>query len=159
MRHHRVLLALAIIGALCTTALSEEPIVIRGVGAKSCAVFAANYKLTPKLAEMVYDSWAQGFMSGMNISLFFEYKPMRTIPATDQLTSGIRQLCSRRPLADFYQIVSDYFEPLPEGSETRLAVFLDSLQGSFSSAGPSSSISTGSSSMSFAGSLTLSSYE
>jgi len=57
------------------TALADA--VVRGVGTQSCAEFAKAYKGDPKYAELVYLSWAQGLMSGLNIQLSFENKPKR----------------------------------------------------------------------------------
>ena len=41
--------------------------VMRGVGALSCAEVAQAYRDSPKIAEAMYVSWAQGFMAGLNL--------------------------------------------------------------------------------------------
>jgi hypothetical protein len=38
-----------------------------GDGMDSCAVFAQEYAANPDAAENVYFTWAQGFMSGLNL--------------------------------------------------------------------------------------------
>jgi hypothetical protein len=51
---------LAVVGSV------KAETILWGVGAKTCGIFASNYLINPKLADDVYHSWAQGFMSGIN---------------------------------------------------------------------------------------------
>jgi hypothetical protein len=85
---------------------------MRGVGTSSCAEFGIHYKKNPKLADLVYGEWAQGFMSGMNTQLLSDGKPARNIPAGDN--GQIRQLCDQRPSATYFEVVRNYFATLPE---------------------------------------------
>lgn len=83
---------------VCSPARAEDTSVMRGVGTYSCAHFGKSYKDDPKLAELVYGSWAQGFMSGLNAQRIIDGKPMRRLPAPqDGQDIGIRRLCDKRP--------------------------------------------------------------
>ena len=41
---------------------------MHGVGVTSCAEFARLYQGSPEYTELVFLSWGQGYMSGLNIS-------------------------------------------------------------------------------------------
>lgn len=113
--HERCGLLLAIAVVFCTTAIADNQIVMRGLGASSCAEFGIHYKKNAKLAHLVYGEWAQGFMSGMNTQLLSDGKPAREIPAQDDVQAlQLRQLCDQRPSATYFEVVRDYFNTLPE---------------------------------------------
>ena len=105
-----LLLTIAIV--FCTTAIADDQITMRGVGTSSCAEFRIHYRKNPKLADLVYGEWAQGFMSGLNAQLLSEGKPARNIPAADN--GQIRQLCDQLPSATYFHVVRGYFATLPE---------------------------------------------
>jgi hypothetical protein len=46
-----------------------EPAGTTGLGATTCGEFAEHYTKDPNLADLMYGSWAQGFMSGWNLEL------------------------------------------------------------------------------------------
>jgi hypothetical protein len=74
------LLAVVIVGAQCSTALADDtPGVVTGAGSHSCAEYGTQYKANPKIVEALYDSWTQGFISGLNISAASQHEPMRNI--------------------------------------------------------------------------------
>ena len=80
-----------------------------GAGTKSCAVFARTYKDKPKTAEMIYFSWAQGYMSGINAAAGTNNKDVRpanlnAMPVTAQ-QRYIRDFCARNPLKDYRDAV------------------------------------------------------
>jgi hypothetical protein len=110
----RTILAVVIMWMLCSAALAEEISVIRGVGTGSCAEFASTYNKNATVAELVYDSWGQGFMSGLNAELGSKREPMRNIPPSTNEFSRIRHACDEHPQAAFWEIVFDYFLSLPE---------------------------------------------
>jgi hypothetical protein len=49
-------------------ARSEQVITI-GAGMQTCAVFLAHYKGSVPSLENFYFSWAQGYMSGLNVAI------------------------------------------------------------------------------------------
>ena len=60
----RVILAV-FVEALTTTCFAYP---MHGVGVTSCAEFARLYQGSPEYTELVFFSWGQGYMSGLNIS-------------------------------------------------------------------------------------------
>jgi hypothetical protein len=110
----RAIIAFAVIAALCAPTHSEEGSAATGLGTQTCAVFAQHYKNDPKLADLAYGSWAQGFMAGLNFATGTD-KP-RNIAAltTAQHSSVFRSACDRRPLAKFIEIVLIHYFSLPE---------------------------------------------
>jgi hypothetical protein len=93
-----------------STAAVADDAVMRGAGAFSCAQFRAEYKKNPKMADLNWGTWAQGFMSRMNAQLVREHKPGKTLPDVASTYRAIRQRCDGHPLSAFWVIVFDYFE-------------------------------------------------
>ena len=56
--------------------VNAEPTAAKGVGVATCTEFAEKYKADPNLAETIYFSWAQGFMSGWNYKLLYLNQPV-----------------------------------------------------------------------------------
>src|SRR6516162_596709 len=87
-----------------------------GVGARSCAQFAEDYRQSPGVTEQVYFSWAQGFMSGMNFALSSDdkltYRDLNSSPAETQ-KAFIRKYCNDLPLGYFADAVLNLFNSLP----------------------------------------------
>ena len=110
----RTILAVVITWMLCSAALTEEGFVVAGPGAQSCAEFGLFYKKNPHSAELMVESWAQGFMSGINAERDSKGEPMRLIPPPDGEFSHIRRMCDEHPLLSVYRIILDYFQSLPE---------------------------------------------
>jgi hypothetical protein len=54
------------VGALTTLTCLAYP--MQGVGVTSCAEFARLYQGSPEYTELMFFSWGQGYMSGLNIS-------------------------------------------------------------------------------------------
>jgi hypothetical protein len=106
------------LASLCLRAEAKdnEPSSATGVGTQTCAVFAMHYRDNPKLAELVYGSWAQGFMAGLNFG-GGDQKNMRNVAAdsTEERWSHLRDFCDRRPLAIFMEGVMIYFFQLKVG--------------------------------------------
>ena len=80
-----------------------------GAGTKSCAVFARTYKDKPKTADMIYFSWAQGYMSGVNLAAGINNKDYRPANLNAMAVAVqqrfIRDFCDRNPLKDFREAV------------------------------------------------------
>ena len=95
--------------ALTSPATAARQYQSMGAGTRSCAVFARTYKEKPKSADMIYFSWAQGYMSGVNIAAGInnkDYRPANlnamTVAAQQRF---IRDFCDRNPLKDFREAV------------------------------------------------------
>lgn len=90
--------------AIVTTSapVKSEQAITKGVGTQTCAVFVAHYKGSIRSLENFYFSWAQGYMSGLNVAVGSEagnHKPadLNAIAPATQLRF-IRDYCERNPL-------------------------------------------------------------
>jgi hypothetical protein len=90
--------------AIVTTSapVKSEQAITKGAGTQTCAVFVAHYKGSIRSLENFYFSWAQGYMSGLNVAVGSEagnHKPadLNAIAPATQLRF-IRDYCERNPL-------------------------------------------------------------
>ena len=90
--------------------LAREEAAWAGVGTTSCANFASQFRKDPQLAEVIFMTWAQGFMSGLNT----QYLPphastdlLSTDYPSDRQAVFIRSYCDNHPLKDFVQAVME----------------------------------------------------
>jgi hypothetical protein len=86
---------------------------IQGFGATSCAEFAKLYQLAPQTEDGFY-YWAQGYMSGLNMSAAGNNLQMRELAgvALDQ-KRALRSYCADNPLKNYMDGVFDLFRKLP----------------------------------------------
>jgi hypothetical protein len=96
------------------TAKSAEA-AARGLGTLTCAKFAQVYRDDPDRADLLFGSWAQGFMSGRNVTLMRDKNVYRDLASetADEENLGIRQYCDAHPLVTFLQAVEIHFLTLP----------------------------------------------
>src|SRR5262249_42461238 len=94
---------------LTSLAIAAEQYQSMGAGTRSCAVFARTYKDKPKTAGMIYFSWAQGYMSGVNLAAGINNKDYRPANLNAMTVAAqqryIRDFCDRNPLKDFREAV------------------------------------------------------
>ncbi len=66
----KVILSLIIGFALTATSISvaREPNMKWGLGVRSCAKFSQDFQDDPVLWETLYFVWAEGYMTGFNVS-------------------------------------------------------------------------------------------
>ena len=111
----------AIAAGICIAAITSahaEYAAFNGIGVTSCAEFAQHFKLTPKAANLVYFSWAQGFMSGYNASALakgISGKDLNAETETDEEVH-IRDYCDLHPLVPYVRAVLDLYLSLPTGA-------------------------------------------
>ena|SRR5258707_2980319 len=89
---------------------------LMGVGASPCAGYSEEYGRNPTGADPVFFSWAQGFMSGLNLTQKALNKPiydLAAMPMQEQLTR-LRQLCAEKPLLPYAYAVQDLMKSFPE---------------------------------------------
>ncbi len=112
------LLILAVIGA-STAAFSSEHANGYGLGIDSCAVFAKKYTANPEVAESVYFTWAQGFMSGLNFVATANGSVYRVITGSDMTTqkADIRSYCEAHPLTQYVGAVIDLYQSFPTSQQ------------------------------------------
>jgi hypothetical protein len=77
---HRLGLFLAAICIIWPTACLAQDIVVSGVGAFSCGQLAQDYS-TLSDVEAVWFTWAQGFMSGLNMKMGIDQHQYRNLGA------------------------------------------------------------------------------
>jgi|GEM_PF-5281765 len=106
---------------LMTTISASAETALWGVGAKTCGIFASNYLINPKLADDLYHSWAQGFMSGLNyakVEATGDSRDLTAMPTEEQM-ARIKKYCNARPLADYVDAVMDLYKSLPENKKVQ----------------------------------------
>ncbi len=83
---------------------------IQGLGAQACASFASNFKKNPMM-EAFYFTWAQGYMSGLNMGLLAIGNEMTDLGDfdIDRQQSFIRRFCDQHPLKNYTDAVDDLF--------------------------------------------------
>jgi hypothetical protein len=87
---------------------------VQGAGAVSCAEFARMYQGDPVHVEDAFFSWAQGFMSGINLAAVTTQRPTRDLAgvATDQ-RRALRTYCANNPLRTYVDGVTEFYAKLP----------------------------------------------
>ena len=106
---------------LMTTISASAGTAIWGVGAKTCGIFASNYLINPKLADDLYHSWDQGFMSGLNytkVEATGDSRDLSAMPTEEQM-ARIKKYCNARPLADYVDAVMDLYNGFPQNKNTK----------------------------------------
>lgn len=105
--------ALVLLAALThTLAASASP--IQGLGATSCADFAFQYRKNPEMWELSYFTWAQGYMSGLNISAMGNGNRARDLGGDFSLQKQkLRAFCDQAPLKTYMNAVIDLWKSLP----------------------------------------------
>ena len=106
---------------LMTTISASAETALWGVGAKTCGIFASNYLINPKLADDLYHSWDQGFMSGLNYAKVEATDDSRDLSAmpTEEQMARIKKYCNAHPLADYVDAVMDLYKNLPENKKVQ----------------------------------------
>lgn len=112
----RSVAAVMLVSVISTQTMAQDSTAaMMGPGANSCAVFGQRYRVDPELVGTLYFTWAQGFMSGLNLMQLTLERPMRDLSAVsgpDQQML-IQSACNKRPLSLVAEVVQDYFHTLP----------------------------------------------
>jgi hypothetical protein len=86
-----------------------------GLGMRSCEEFSKAYKAQPALAETVYFTWAEGFMSGLSFMATAADIPpldLKKIDA-DSAKTDIKSYCNAFPQAPYYDAIIPIYNRLP----------------------------------------------
>jgi hypothetical protein len=85
-----------------------------GVGTQSCAVFANSYKSDPSMWELIYFSWAQGYMSRINTTAALHNIDNKNFRAANlnamsinSQQSFLRSYCDRNPLRSYSEAATE----------------------------------------------------
>jgi hypothetical protein len=110
-----VAVVFAVLGSGQCFAQAEKATIV-GVGMVSCLEFAKGYQQDPTSTEHYFFAWAQGYMTGLNSSMFATNKSRKNLGGwpLEQQKQHIRAFCDKRPLANFVLAVTDLFNNLPE---------------------------------------------
>lgn len=101
-------IAVLVAGFVAASAFAEEPEAGRGAGTSTCGEFADAYKRNPAM-EVLFFTWAQGYMSGWNIASMHEGNQPFALNAwnDEQQMSHIRYYCDAHPLQHYLLAVHD----------------------------------------------------
>jgi hypothetical protein len=105
----------AVAAMLMMAGSAHAEAVAAGVGVRTCALFAKDYQNNPTNAETIYNNWALGFMSGMNVVIEATNKPKRDLEAVsfDAKKQFMRDYCDVHPLSLYLGGVVELFGSLP----------------------------------------------
>ncbi len=107
--------------AFASTALAEELNVVSGVGGSSCGKFTNSYKENPAKTKSVYFSWAQGFMSSINLSRKMQNGTpidFGAMPSATQIT-WIRGYCQKNPMQTYLRAATELFLAVEQAQATK----------------------------------------
>ena len=88
--------------------------IAEGAGTYTCGEFGRFYANDPS-SEKLFFSWAQGFMTGVNLSISGQtgnHKNLDTKSSDDQMTD-IRRYCDAHPLGFYLDAAMDLFHNFP----------------------------------------------
>lgn len=102
----------AILAGQPTTSMAD--FAFAGVGAEPCGQLADEYRRHPSDAENAMMHWAQGFMSGWNMSLAptGEYRDLAAL-SLDVQKHVLHAYCDEHPLAEFMKAATELYFRLP----------------------------------------------
>ena len=102
-----------VIGIWIQPTYSKAEFFMAGIGAVSCGKVADGYRQDPSQVEGVMLTWAQGFMSGSNLSLGGgQYRDL-TAMTVDEQRKSLRAYCDSHPTAEFIEAAMDLYSKLP----------------------------------------------
>ena len=108
---HIVLAALLI----KSTIAIADPIGVAGAGDRSCAEIAKFFRQNPDQTSVIVFSWAQGYMSGLNVAGGASGREVRDLSGmtTKDEESAIQNYCEEHPMSDLATAVMDLYKTLP----------------------------------------------
>ena len=89
-----------------------------GVGLETCGEFASLYRRVPNITEQ--SSWAQGYMSGMNMASLAHGDISKNMGAMaiDEQERTLRKYCNDHPLANVQDAAMELLKSLPRLKRT-----------------------------------------
>jgi hypothetical protein len=74
-----------------------------------------EYRVDPEQTDRVFQAWAMGYMSGINVRAEARSEGIYDLSAItpDQIKRYLRQYCDAHPLADYVDGVSELLKSLP----------------------------------------------
>jgi hypothetical protein len=115
-----LLIVAVLLGATSISQAAE--IAAQGAGILTCRQFANMYRGHPELAENVFFTWAQGFMTGVNYAKIAAHGKSANLGAmtTAKQKSYIRSYCDSHPSELFLRAVTNLYFRLPRSKTVKL---------------------------------------
>jgi hypothetical protein len=121
----RAIIALAMVLAASPANAQNNSLVssgFAGAGVKTCAEFLRDYDPEAEIrsiAVLLYLSWAQGLMSGLNVGYDAANKPMKDLREWSFLgqVTHLETFCNNNPSKPYAEAVYDLFNSLPTLAE------------------------------------------
>jgi hypothetical protein len=86
----------------------------RGVGYSSCALYAKRYAENLTMADFLFFTWAQGYMTAANVALAAAGNRYHDLGGSiDDQEAHLRRYCSSHPTASYNDAVLDLYASLP----------------------------------------------
>jgi hypothetical protein len=117
----KLLLATAIAVALTGAAQARDQWPYMGIGTEGCGKFAQAYGQGGDEIELVYFTWAQGFMSAINgVAKLTGHsqKDLNAVPDSEQKAS-IRRYCNKHPLDHYFMALFPLLKSFPDLPEDK----------------------------------------
>ena len=101
-------LVVGLVGFTGIASADEGPVTMRGLGITPCTQYLAAQKepgVTPN--KVMYNQWAQGFMTGLNVALYMKFQKYADLPDAASMNQWLTTYCSANPRKPFHVAVSD----------------------------------------------------
>ena len=113
------LIGAAAIALVCASiSAAREPTLKWGLGVRSCAKFAQDFKENPESWETIYYVWAEGYLTGFNVALGVlrgQSVDLNPHERSEQWRrESIREYCASHPLAPYSEAVINLLNELAE---------------------------------------------
>jgi hypothetical protein len=109
MQNTRVLMTMSLL--VTHTAGLANP--VEGPGATTCAQFSNMYRANSGIEDTFF-TWAQGYMSALNMNVLTSKLPPRELAGGVATQKGtIRSYCAGNPLKNYVDGVIELFKKLP----------------------------------------------
>jgi hypothetical protein len=98
-----------------STIAIADPIGVAGAGAYSCAEIAEVFRQNPDQTSAMIFTWAQGYMSGLNVAGGASGREVRDLAGMNTKDEEwvIRNYCDQYPASDLATAVMDLYKTLP----------------------------------------------
>ena len=109
-------IVLTALGTASPCAAEDQRAALMGAGATPCAGYSEAFRQSGMDAEAVFFSWAQGFMSALNLIRMERKEPLYDLSAVSVPEQGarLRKLCADKPLVPYAYAVEDLMKTFPE---------------------------------------------
>jgi hypothetical protein len=98
-------LGMAVVLLMTTFSISNaNALEYEGAGLQLCSAFTQDMRKDPKFGEVFYFSWAEGYMSGVNVAKWNDQHAFRSMPANQQ-REFIQDYCNKNPNDKFFKAV------------------------------------------------------